>query len=277
MPSQLRTHLNEAVAYIQSQTATTFRPAIGLVLGTGLGQLAEEMEVEVALPYDQIPHFPVSTVESHSGRLLLGQLGGKQVVAMQGRFHYYEGYTMQQITFPIRVMKALGVETLLVSNAAGGLQAHIKKGSLLFIRDHINLQPSNPLIGPNDETLGVRFPDMSQVYDQQLLDLATSIAQQNGFDFHTGVYVSVPGPNLETPAEYRYLHLIGGDAVGMSTVPEVIVAVHSGLRVFAVSVITDEGYPIEHIQPVSIEEVIAVANATQPKLSLLMKSLIEQL
>jgi len=223
--------------------------------------------------YSNIPDFPISTLEFHSGKLIFGTLAGKKVVAMQGRLHYYEGYTMQQITFPVRVMKMLGIKTLFVSNASGSLNPNIKKGDLMVIEDHINLQPHNPLIGRNEEQLGPRFPDMSQPYRRDLIEKALNTAKENNITCHKGVYVAVTGPNLETRAEYRYLRIIGGDAVGMSTVPEVIVANHMGLPVFAISVLTDEGFP-ETLNPVSLEEILAVAHEAEPKMTLILKQLI---
>src|SRR6195952_741840 len=229
-------------SYIKSRIGD-FEPEVGIILGTGLGALVQEIEVEKQLMYGNIPDFPISTLEFHSGKLIFGTLAGKKVVAMQGRLHYYEGYNMQQITFPVRVMKMLGIKTLLVSNASGSLNPDFKKGDLMVIADHINLQPHNPLIGRNEEALGPRFPDMSEPYRHELVENALRIAAANNITCHKGVYVAVPGPNLETRAEYRFLRIIGGDAVGMSTVPEVIVANHMGLPVFAISVLTDEGFP----------------------------------
>jgi purine-nucleoside phosphorylase len=250
-----------------------FVPQVGIILGTGLGALVKEIEVEKQLMYGNIPDFPISTVEFHSGKLIFGTLAGTRVVAMQGRLHYYEGYNMQQITFPVRVMKMLGIETLLVSNASGSLNPAFKKGDLMVISDHINLQPQNPLIGRNEDELGPRFPDMSQAYNRQLINKALDIAKTNNITCHKGVYVAVTGPNLETGAEYRYLRIIGGDAVGMSTVPEVIVANHMGLPVFAISVLTDEGFP-EDLKPVSIAEIIAIAQEAEPKMTIILKELI---
>jgi purine-nucleoside phosphorylase len=223
--------------------------------------------------YSNIPDFPISTLEFHSGKLIFGTLAGKKVVAMQGRLHYYEGYTMQQITFPVRVMKMLGIKTLFVSNASGSLNPDFKKGDLMVIEDHINLQHLNPLIGRNEEALGPRFPDMSQPYKKTLINKALEIAAANNITCHKGVYVAVTGPNLETRAEYRYLRIIGGDAVGMSTAPEVIVANHMGVPVFAISVLTDEGFS-EVLQPVSLEEILAVAHEAEPKMTLILKQLI---
>src|ERR1700761_104196 len=243
--------------YIKSRT-NDFEPEVGIILGTGLGGLVSGIEVEKQLMYSNIPDFPISTLEFHSGKLIFGTLAGKKVVAMQGRLHYYEGYTMQQITFPVRVMKMLGIKTLFVSNASGSLNPDYKKGDLMVIEDHINLQPNNPLLGRNEEELGPRFPDMSEPYKRDLVNKALKIAEANNITCHKGVFVAVTGPNLETKAEYRYLRIIGGDAVGMSTVPEVIVANHMNLPVFAISVLTDEGFP-EVLKPVSIDEIIAVA------------------
>jgi purine-nucleoside phosphorylase len=250
-----------------------FEPEAGIILGTGLGALVNEIEIEKQLMYSNIPDFPMSTLEFHSGKLIFGTLGGKKVVAMQGRLHYYEGYTMQQITFPVRVMKMLGIKTLFVSNASGSLNPAVKKGDLLIIEDHINLQPMNPLIGRNDAELGPRFPDMSEPYRHDLIEKGLTIAKANNITCHKGVYVAVTGPNLETRAEYKYLRIIGGDIVGMSTVPEVIVANHMGLPVFAISVITDEGFP-EVLKPVSLEEILAVAREAEPKLTVILKELI---
>jgi purine-nucleoside phosphorylase len=250
-----------------------FEPEVGIILGTGLGDLVKEIQIEKQLMYANIPDFPISTLEFHSGKLIFGLLAGKKVVAMQGRLHYYEGYTMQQITFPVRVMKMLGIKTLLVSNASGALNPAYKKGDLMVIDDHINLQPDNPLLGRNEEELGPRFPDMSQPYQQHLIEKALTIAAANNITCHKGVYVAVTGPNLETKAEYRYLRIIGGDAVGMSTVPEVIVANHMSLPVFAISVLTDEGFP-ETLQPVSIDEILAIAREAEPKMTLILKNLI---
>src|ERR1700760_3145311 len=245
--------IQHTTAYIKNRIGD-FEPEIGIILGTGLGGLVNEIEVEKQLMYSNIPDFPISTLEFHSGKLIFGTLAGKKVVAMQGRLHYYEGYNMQQITFPVRVMKMLGIKTLFVSNASGSLNPAFKKGDLMVIEDHINLQPLNPLIGRNEEALGPRFPDMSQPYRRDLIENALNVASANNITCHKGVYVAVTGPNLETKAEYKYLRIIGGDAVGMSTVPEIIVANHMGLRVFAISVLTDEGFG-EILQPVSVEEI----------------------
>lgn len=250
-----------------------FQPEVGIILGTGLGGLVDEINIEHKLLYSNIPNFPISTLEFHSGKLIFGTLSGKRVVAMQGRLHYYEGYDMKQITFPVRVMKMMGISQLLVSNASGALNPEYRKGDLMIIEDHINMQPDNPLRGRNSEVLGPRFPDMSQPYDSEMITAAMGIAKKNNITCHKGVYVSVSGPNLETRAEYRFLRIIGGDAVGMSTVPEVIVANHMGLPVFAISVLTDEGFP-DTLKPVSLEEIIEIANESEPRMTLVLKELI---
>lgn len=249
---------------------------VGIVLGTGLGRLADSIEKEVQLAYNFIPHFPISTVESHFGRLIFGRLAGKKVVAMQGRFHYYEGYTMYQITYPIRIMKLLGVHTLLLSNAAGAVNLTYQLGDLMIIRDHINLLPENPLRGINLDQFGPRFPDMSQPYSAELIEKAKSIAQRLGYALQEGVYAAVAGPNLETRAEYRYLRIIGADVVGMSTIPEAIVANHMGMRIFAMSIVTDIGDP-DNLRPASLEEIIRVANEAEPKLTRIFTELVQAL
>lgn len=265
---------------VQKATATVRSawggaPEIGLVLGTGLGALAREIAGGVALPYSEIPHFPVSTVQGHAGQLVCGELAGRSVVAMEGRFHLYEGYTPAQVTFPIRVMKELGCKLLIVSNAGGGLNPQFRKGDLMVIEDHINLLGLNPLIGPNDDRLGPRFPDMIEPYDQGLQDLALSAALEANIRAHRGVYVAVTGPNLETRAEYRFLRGIGADVVGMSTVPEVLVAVHAGIKVLGFSIVTDMCLP-DALQPARIEEIIAVANEAEPKLQTIVKTVLER-
>jgi purine-nucleoside phosphorylase len=272
--TELRQKIEEALRFLRAKTSA--QPPIGIILGTGLGGLAKEIKQDVVIDYENIPHFPVSTVESHHGRLIFGTLGGKSVVAMQGRFHFYEGYTMQQVTFPVRVMKFLGVNTLLISNAAGGMNPQWKKGTVMIITDHINLQGDNPLIGPNDDSLGPRFPDMSEPYSKKLITLAEKVALENKIRVEKGVFVAVGGPNLETRAEYRFLRLIGADAVGMSTVPENIVAVHMGINVLGFSIITDECFP-DSLQPANVAEIIAVANETEPKLTRIMKGVVESL
>jgi purine-nucleoside phosphorylase len=270
----LHPSLTEAVAYIQAHSHN-FQPATGIILGTGLGALAREVEVEYEISYADIPNFPVSTVESHAGRLLLGTLNGQKVAVLQGRFHYYEGYTMEQVVLPVRVLKLLGIGQLFVSNAAGGLNPDFQISDLMLLDDHINLLPTNPLIGPNYAELGPRFPDMFAAYDPSLLARAEAAAQALGQAATTrrGVYAAVPGPMLETPAEYRYLRTIGADAVGMSTVPEVIAARHLGLPVLAVSVITDLCYP-GHIKPVIIADILAAAAVAEPRLTALMKAVL---
>jgi purine-nucleoside phosphorylase len=253
------------------RSRTRVRPRLAVILGTGLGELAAEIEAETVVPYDEIPDFPVPTVESHRGRLILGALSGQPVVAMQGRFHRYEGYSLQQVTFPVRVMRELGAEILIVSNVCGGLNPLWDVGDLMLIADHINLQGDNPLVGPNAEDLGPRFPDMSEPYDLALQRLALELAREEKFTLRRGVYVAVTGPNLETRAEYRFLRMIGADVVGMSTVPEVIVAVHAGMRVLGISIITDRCLP-DALKPVSVQEIIRVASEAEPKLTRLVKS-----
>lgn len=257
-------------------TKVSLKPRVGVILGTGLGGLGEKIESAQALPYESIPHFPCSTVESHKGQLVFGRISGKPVVVMEGRFHLYEGYTPQQVTYPVRVMKALGAEILMVSNAAGGMNAAYAAGDLMAITDHINLMGVNPLIGPNDDRLGIRFPDLSAPYDEKLIQSAERIAREEKIRLHRGVYAAVSGPNLETRAEYRFLRGIGSDAVGMSTVPEVLVAVHSQMRVFAVSCITDLCIP-ETLKPAHLEEILRVAAMAEPKLTLLIARLIESI
>jgi len=249
------------------------KPEVGIVLGTGLGALAKEIEVTDVLEYKDIPNFPVSTVESHSGKLIFGLLGGKKVMAMQGRFHYYEGYSMQEVTFPIRVMKMLGVNKIFLSNASGGVNPDFEIGEIMIVNDHINLFPEHPLTGPNLDQLGDRFPDMSDAYNKELIELAKTIAAENDLKVSEGVYAGLSGPTLETPAEYNYVRIIGADTVGMSTVPEVIVARHMGIPVFAVSIITDLGVKGK-IKKVTVEDVIAVANKQEPKMTVIMKELI---
>lgn len=271
---ELKDQIKEAVNFIRQYTR--MQPKIGIILGTGLGGLAKEIKKDVVLDYENIPHFPISTVESHHGKLIFGKLSGKNVVAMQGRFHYYEGYTMQQITFPVRVMKFLGVDTLLISNAAGGMNPNFKRGDIMVITDHINLLGDNPLIGKNDDSLGPRFPDMSEPYSKKLIEISENVALELKIKLQRGVFVAVPGPNLETRAEYRFLRGIGADAVGMSTVPENIVANHMGMKVLGFSIITDECFP-DALKPASVEEIIAVANKTEPKLRMIMKEVIKKI
>lgn len=263
--------IKETAAYIASKVSDMPRTAI--ILGTGLGSLADYITDKVVLPYSEIPNFPVSTVQGHSGNFIFGNLGGKRVMAMQGRFHYYEGYDMKTVTFPVRVMRALGVETLFVSNAAGGMNKEFRVGDVMVITDHINLFPENPLRGKNYEELGPRFPAMTEAYDHSLVALADTIANEQGMRLMHGVYVGTPGPTFETPAEYEYFRIIGGDAVGMSTVPEVIVACHGGMRVFGISVITDLGGKDVHEVPTH-EEVQLAAQKAQPTVEALMQAMV---
>lgn len=268
------TQFKESVDFIKSRTA--IEPTIGIILGTGLGGLVKEINVVDEIPYQEIPNFPVSTVESHSGKLIFGELGGKKVVAMQGRFHFYEGYDMQQVTFPVRVMKLLGIQRLFVSNASGGVNPDFEVGEIMIQNDHINLFPSHPLIGKNIDELGPRFPDMSEPYDLEMIELAKLIAQENNIKVSVGTYAGLTGPTLETPAEYGYIRAIGADAVGMSTVPEVIVARHMEIPCFAISIITDLGVPGK-IQKVSVQDVIAVASRQEPKMTKIMRELISRI
>jgi purine-nucleoside phosphorylase len=268
-------NLRTTTDFINKKTSD-FEPEIGIILGTGLGGLVEDIEIHHSLMYANIPNFPISTLEFHSGKLIFGMLGGKRVVAMQGRLHYYEGYDMKQITFPVRVMKMLGIQKLFVSNASGALNPEYRKGDLMIIHDHINMQSDNPLRGKNTDSLGPRFPDMSEPYDRKMIEMGMEIAVKNNIRCHSGVYVSVNGPNLETRAEYRFLRLIGADSVGMSTVPEVIVANHMSLPVFAISVLTDEGFP-DTLKAVSLEEILKTAEEAEPKMTKILKELILEL
>ncbi|HQS05920.1 MAG: purine-nucleoside phosphorylase [Sphingobacteriales bacterium 17-39-43] len=265
-------NLQATTDYIKKKIGD-FEPEIGIILGTGLGGLVEDIEILNSLMYSNIPNFPISTLEFHSGKLIFGMLSGKKVVAMQGRLHYYEGYDMKQITFPVRVMKMLGIQKLFVSNASGALNPEYRKGDLMIIHDHINMQSDNPLRGRNTASLGPRFPDMSEPYDRSMIEKGMEIAHKNNIRCHSGVYVSVNGPNLETRAEYRFLRLIGADSVGMSTVPEVIVANHMALPVFAISVLTDEGFP-DTLKVVSLEEILKTAEEAEPKMTKILKDLI---
>ncbi len=264
--------IQESVRAVKTRWA--HRPRVGIILGTGLGGLAEDIEVDETIPYEELPHFPRSTVESHAGRLVCGKLGGKVAVAMEGRFHAYEGYSLQQITFPVRVFRALGCEILVVSNACGGMNPQYAKGDLMVIEDHINLMNDNPLIGPNDDRIGPRFPDMCRPYDPELIALTQRVALEERIVCHKGVYVAVPGPNLETRAEYRFLRAMGADVVGMSTVPEVIVGVHGGMRNLGLSVVTDMCLP-DALEPVRLEEIIATANTAEKKLRILVRRVLE--
>lgn len=268
--------IKQTASFIQSKTQ--LKPKYGIILGTGLGNLVNEIEVKHQLEYSDIPNFPVSTVESHKGKLIFGLLGKKPIVAMQGRFHFYEGYNLQQVTFPVRVMKQLGVERLFISNAAGGINLNMEIGDLMILSDHISqFLPDQPLRGKNYNELGPRFPDMSHPYDKEMITKALEIAKQNKIRCHTGVYAVVPGPCLETPAEYKMMFNAGADAVGMSTVPEAIVARHMNMPVFAISVITDIGYPPEKIKEVSLEDVVAAAKIAEPKMTMIIKELIAPL
>jgi len=270
---QLAAQIQEAVAVVRQKWD---RPArVGIILGTGLGSLAKQIQTEAALDYASIPHFPRSTSVSHVGQLVCGRLAGQTIVAMEGRFHAYEGYTHQQITFPVRVMKALGAELLIVSNASGGLNPLHARGDIIVIDDHINLMGGNPLIGINDDTLGPRFPDMCRPYDPVLIDRALEIARKENFAAHRGVYVAVPGPNLETRAEYRFLRMIGADVVGMSTVPEVLVAIHAGLRVLGLSIVTDMCLP-DALEPVDIQAILATAADAEPRLRKIVLGVLAQ-
>jgi purine-nucleoside phosphorylase len=272
--SKLISNINETLEIIRRHTKENY--PIGIILGTGLGGLVNEIKVEHQIDYEDLPHFPISTVESHHGKLIFGTINGKNVVAMQGRFHYYEGYTMHQIAYPVRVMKFLGVETLLVSNACGGMNPQYRKGDVMIMVDHINMLGDNPLIGKNEDELGPRFPDMSEPYNFELIELAEKIALENQIKVQKGIYVAVPGPNLETRAEYRFLRATGADVVGMSTIPENIVANHMGMKVLGISIVTDECFP-DSLKPVNVEEIIATAMQAEPKMTLIMKELIKRL
>jgi purine-nucleoside phosphorylase len=266
--------IKQTSKFIQSKT--NIKPKVGIVLGSGLGNLANQIEVETTIDYQNIPNFPEVTVKGHNGQMLIGKLGGQNIVAMQGRFHYYEGHSMKDLTFPIRVMIDLGIDLLIVSNAAGGMNSDFKVGDIMLINDHINLFPDNPLMGQNDDRLGARFPDMSQVYDKELIAKAHKIGLDNGISMKEGVYVGVSGPTFETPAEYRFFRTIGGDAVGMSTVPEAIVASHAQIKTFGFSIITDLGVEGE-VVVATHEEVLEAANAAEPKLTLIVTELLKSL
>jgi len=268
------TKIQETVNFLQEQV--DFHPKIGIVLGSGLNALAKDITVKKTFPYKDIPNFPVSTVDGHVGKLLFGTIDDVEVVAMQGRFHYYEGYSMQEVTFPIRIMKALGVDTLILSNASGGMNPAYNVGDIVFITDHINMFPDNPLRGKNEESLGARFPDMSEAYSKELVVFSEQIAQENNINYHKGVYVGTSGPTFETPAEYGMFRVLGGDCVGMSTVPEAIVAVHSGMRCAAFSVITDLGI-VGQVEKVSHEEVLKAATNAEPKLRLIVNKLVSRI
>ncbi len=266
--------IQATASFISAQIKT--KPVVGIILGSGLGGLIDMIDKETEIDYPAIPNFPTSTVKGHSGKLVFGKIGNCPVMLMAGRFHYYEGYNMEEVTFPVRVMKALGVETLILSNASGGTNPGFAIGDLMILKDHVNLMPEHPLRGPNDERLGTRFPDMSNAYDSDLIDMVKEIAAENNITVRTGVYIGLQGPTFETPAEYRWLHTIGGDAVGMSTVPETIVARHAGMKVFALSVITDIGISDEPIK-ITHEEVLEAANAAAPKMATIVAELAKRL
>jgi purine-nucleoside phosphorylase len=270
----LYNQIQEAIGYIRDYT--DFQPDYGIVLGTGLGNLTDDLLIAYEIAYSDIPYFPISTVPTHKGKLIFGYLEGKSVVVMAGRFHYYEGYSMQQVTFPIRVLKALGIHTIVITNVAGSTNAAIEAGDVVFVKDHINLQADNPLRGDNDDRLGVRFPDMLTTYDKSLILRGLELAQQRQIRAHAGVYVALQGPNLETPAEYNFINRIGGDLVGMSTVPEVLVARHAGLRILVVSIVSNKCFPIEAIQETTLESVVAIAQQAEPKMRWLIKALIRE-
>lgn len=272
--SELISKINETIEVIRKVANEDY--PIGIILGTGLGGLAKEIDIQHEIEYEDLPHFPLSTVESHHGKLIFGKIEKKSVVVMQGRFHFYEGYSMMQITYPVRVLKFLGVQTLLVSNACGGMNPVYSRGDIMLMVDHINLLGDNPLIGKNEDELGPRFPDMSEPYNLELIALAENVALENKIKVQKGVYVAVPGPNLETKAEYRFLRAIGADVVGMSTIPENIVANHMGMKVLGVSIVTDECFP-DNLKPANIEKIISTAMETEPKMTLIMKEVIKRL
>lgn len=271
---ELYAEIDDAVRAIKEKIDV--KPDFGIILGTGLGNLGENITEKTEIPYAEIPHFPVSTVLGHKGQLIAGNLSGKRVVAMQGRFHYYEGYSMKEVTFGVRVMKFLGAHTIIESNACGGLNPQFDAGDLMIITDHINLFPENPLRGKNDDNLGPRFPDMCCTYDKEIIELAENTAIELGIKIRKGVYVGVAGPNLETAAEYRMLRIIGADVVGMSTVPEVIVARHMGMKVLGISVVTDMGLP-DALKPMSHEKIVKIAEESEPKLTKLVSEILKKL
>jgi len=268
-------HIQEAVAYIRSRT--NFQPRTGIVLGTGLGNLTDDIQVTASIDYEDIPHFARSTVQSHKGQLIFGHLGNHPVVVMAGRFHYYEGWTMQQVTFPLRVLKFLGIERLVITNVSGGVNPHLLAGDLVVVRDHINLLPDNPLRGENDERLGPRFPDLLHTYDADLRQRAMEIARAKGIRVMEGVYSALQGPNLETPAEYTMLNRLGSDCTGMSSIPEVLVARHMDMPVLMISLVSNVSFPASAIRVTTVEEVIATARAAEPKMRLLIRELLQNL
>lgn len=270
----LKAKITESVEFINQKS--NIKPKIAIILGTGLGRLAEDIKEKEIIPYSDIPNFPISTVQGHGGNLVLGKLENKEVVAMQGRFHYYEGYNLKEVTFPVRVMKKLGADIIIISNAAGGMNRFFKRGDLMLITDHINLFGDNPLIGPNDEELGLRFPDMSEAYDRKLVELTLKVALKEKIKLHQGIYVGLTGPTLETPAEYRFLIKIGADAVGMSTVPEVIVANHMGMKVLGISCITDLAIN-GVIVKTGLEEILKAASKAEPIMTKLVKKVIQKI
>jgi purine-nucleoside phosphorylase len=272
---ELKRDLADAAQVIKAKTH--IQPKIGLILGSGLGDLADHVQNPVIIHFSDIPHFPVSTVPGHAGYMVIGELEGKKVMVMRGRIHFYEGYTMKQITFPVRLMKAVGVSTIILTNASGGINPNFSPGDLMLISDHINLQGTNPLIGPNDDELGPRFPDMTNAYDKELQVLAEKVAAQEGIPIQKGVYAAVTGPNYETIAEIKYLSIIGVDAIGMSTVPEAIVAAHAGLKTLGLSCITDVIFKQAGVTPVSHEEVLAIANRTKPRFIQLLKAILREM
>jgi len=276
MTTELKRRIEEATAFVKKRMKNAPAPGVGVILGTGLGDFASALESPVVVPYADIPHFPHSTVESHAGELHIGRLAGRPTAVMKGRVHFYEGYTMQQVGFPVRVLKALGCTTLVVTNACGGMNPALPAGTIVVTTDHINLMGDNPLIGPNDDTLGPRFPDMSEPYSRALIALAEKVAREQGLALQRGVFVAVPGPNLETAAEYRFLRKIGADVVGMSLVPENIVAVHGGMRVLAFNVVTDASDP-DHLEPVDLSEVLAVAGRVAPALTRLVTEIVRRM
>jgi len=272
--TELIKQITQSIDFIRTKTDTV--PEAAIICGTGMGQLGDEVENGLKIPYRQIPHFPISTVETHKGYLVLGELEGKKVVIMQGRFHRYEGYSLQQVTFPVRVMKVLGAPTLIITNAVGSMNPHIKAGSLVLIADHINLMGDNPLIGPNEDTIGPRFPDMSEPYSRELISMAEEIALDNKIRTHRGVAIAVTGPCLETAAEYRFFRRIGADIVTMSTIPEVIVANHMGMKTLGLSTVTDECYP-DALKPANIEEIIRISNEKEPERQTIIRGILRTL